>query len=392
MRPLLDLTKEYGLVLDGGGARGAYQIGAWKALKEAGVKIAAVAGTSVGALNGALICMDDLERAEKIWSEMQFSRVMSVDDDWMKQFFQGEQKLADILTELRRIFRDGGVDVGPLRKLIHENVDEEKIRNSGKEFCIVTFSLTDLKELELSIEEIPEGKLEDFLLASAYLLGFKNEPMEDGRRYIDGGVVNNVPADVLIKRGYTDLIEIRIYGPGREPRVRMPEDGELYRIGPRVKLGSIIEFERERSCQNMKIGYYDAKRMLYGLEGIIYYIDQEHTDEWYVRRMRDLTEIEKAELAFVLRIAPGYTDKELYMAALEAAAKLMRVPKYCIYTVDRLRRLVRERYERLEDFEDMEDLPGFVDIFYKIERDRSLKQRSRGKTPKKSIENKPPEN
>ena len=89
MRPLLDLTKEYGLVLDGGGARGAYQIGAWKALKEAGVKISAVAGTSVGALNGALICMDDMEKAEKIWSEMEFSRVMSVDDEWMKQFFPG---------------------------------------------------------------------------------------------------------------------------------------------------------------------------------------------------------------------------------------------------------------------------------------------------------------
>ena len=59
MEPVLDLTKEYGIVLDGGGARGAYQIGAWKALKEAGVKINAVAGTSVGALNGALICMDD---------------------------------------------------------------------------------------------------------------------------------------------------------------------------------------------------------------------------------------------------------------------------------------------------------------------------------------------
>ena len=57
MKPVLDLTKEYGLVLDGGGARGAYQIGAWKALREAGVKIEAVAGTSVGALNGALICM-----------------------------------------------------------------------------------------------------------------------------------------------------------------------------------------------------------------------------------------------------------------------------------------------------------------------------------------------
>ena len=246
MRPLLDLTKEYGLVLDGGGARGAYQIGAWKALKEAGVKIAAVAGTSVGALNGALICMDDLEKAEKIWSEMEFSRVMSVDDEWMRQFFQGEQKLGDILSELRRILREGGVDVGPLRRLIRENVDEDRIRSCGKEFCIVTFSLTDFKELKLSISDIPEGKLEDFLLASAYLFGFRNEPMEDGRRYLDGGFVDNVPADVLAERGYTDLIEIRIYGPGREPRVRLPEDGEIYRIGPRVRSLPSLENHRLR--------------------------------------------------------------------------------------------------------------------------------------------------
>ena len=378
MRPLLDLTKEYGLVLDGGGARGAYQIGAWKALKEAGVKISAVAGTSVGALNGALICMDDLEKAEKIWSEMEFSRVMSVDDDWMRQFFQGEQKLGDILAELGRVFRDGGVDAAPLRKLIHENVDEEKIRGCGKEFFIVTFSLTDMKELELSVSDIPEGRLEDFLLASAYLVGFKNEPMEDGKRYIDGGIFNNVPADVLVEKGYTDLIEIRIYGPGREPRVSLPEDGEMYQIGPRVKLGSIIEFERERSRQNMKIGYYDAKRMLYGLEGIIYYIEQEHLDAWYERRMRDLTELEKRALAIVLKLPVSGTDKELYMGMLEAAAKFLRIPKYRIYKVDELRETVMERYERLRVIApETHALPGFMEIFMKIERDRIMDLKGR---------------
>ena len=378
MRPLLDLTKEYGLVLDGGGARGAYQIGAWKALKEAGVKISAVAGTSVGALNGALICMDDLEKAEKIWSEMEFSRVMSVDDDWMRQFFQGEQKLGDILAELGRVFRDGGVDAAPLRKLIHENVDEEKIRGCGKEFFIVTFSLTDMKELELSVSDIPEGRLEDFLLASAYLVGFKNEPMEDGKRYIDGGIFNNVPADVLVEKGYTDLIEVRIYGPGREPRVSLPEDGEMYQIGPRVKLGSIIEFDRERSRQNMKIGYYDAKRMLYGLEGIIYYIEQEHLDAWYERRMRDLTELEKRALAIVLKLPVSGTDKELYMGMLEAAAKFLRIPKYRIYKVDELRETVMERYERLRVIApETRALPGFMEIFIKIERDRIMDLKGR---------------
>ena len=115
MRPVLDLTKEYGLVLDGGGARGAYQIGAWKALREAGVKIKAVAGTSVGALNGALICMGDLEKAETIWREMTFSTVMDVDDEEMEGWFSGETSVRDILRMLWEKIKDGGVDITPLR-------------------------------------------------------------------------------------------------------------------------------------------------------------------------------------------------------------------------------------------------------------------------------------
>lgn len=173
MEPVLDLTKEYGIVLDGGGARGAYQIGAWKALKEVGIKINAVAGTSVGALNGALICMGDVENAVKIWSEMTFSRVMDVDDTWMSRLFDGEVPLQEALTEVWKVLNEGGVDITPLRNLIHDVIDEKEIRSSGIEFCILTFSISEMEEKDLSLEEIPEGLLEDFLLASAYLLGLK---------------------------------------------------------------------------------------------------------------------------------------------------------------------------------------------------------------------------
>ena len=76
--PKIDLNREYGIVLEGGGAKGAYQVGAWKALREAGVKIKAVAGTSVGALNGALICMDDIDRAEKLWKNIRYSSIMDL--------------------------------------------------------------------------------------------------------------------------------------------------------------------------------------------------------------------------------------------------------------------------------------------------------------------------
>lgn len=63
MRLTLDPSLEYGVVLEGGGARGAYQIGALKAVTEAGIRIGAVAGASVGALNGAFLCMGDLKAA-----------------------------------------------------------------------------------------------------------------------------------------------------------------------------------------------------------------------------------------------------------------------------------------------------------------------------------------
>ena len=373
MEPVLDLTKEYGIVLDGGGARGAYQIGAWKALKEAGIKINAVAGTSVGALNGALICMGDVENAVKIWSEMTFSRVMDVDDTWMSRLFDGEVPLQEALTEVWKVLNEGGVDITPLRNLIHDVIDEKKIRSSGMEFCILTFSISEMEEKDLSLEEIPEGLLEDFLLASAYLLGFKNEKLH-GMRYIDGGVINNVPVNSLLDRGYKDLIEIRIYGPGREPAFDLPEDGEIYRIGARVNLGNIIEFDGKRSRQNLKIGYFDAKRLIYGLDGYIYYLEQTHEDTWYTEQMEILSDLEKAEMRFVLKIKPGCNDKDLLIAMLEASAKLLHVPKYQIYTVDELWNEVQKRYELLED---PMHLPRFTHTLMMMGREKTMDLKGR---------------
>lgn len=374
MRPVIDLTKEYGLVLDGGGARGAYQIGAWKALVEAGVKINAVSGTSVGALNGALICMGDVQKAEKIWSNMTFSNVMDVDDEWMERLFNKENSWKEIISEFRKILSERGVDITPLRNLIHENVDEKKIRECGVELCLLTFSVSQMKEMDLSIHDIPSGLLEDFLLASAYLFGFKQEKLH-GQTYVDGGIINNFPLNSLLERGYKDIIQIRIYGPGRVPRVKPDEDTTLYEIAPKVKLGSIIEFQSKRSKQNLKLGYYDAKRMIFGLAGRIYYIEQTR-EEWYYKKILEgLSDIEKAEISFVLRLPLKYTEMEIYLAMLEAAAKLLHVSKYRIYTVEQLEQVVCKNYEKKKE---KTDLPRFVHVLMNLRKDyeMSLKGRS----------------
>ena len=374
MEPRLDLTKEYGLVLEGGGAKGAYQIGAWKALKEVGVKIKGVSGTSVGALNGALICMDDLERAENLWANISYSQIINVDDELMGRLFDKSQMKPEFLREtLKEIFRmlgEGGMDITPLRRLIEENIDEDLIRKSPVEFYSCTYSLTDRKELNVDMKTVPEGQMKDMLLASAYLPGFKNEKLH-GKTYVDGGATNVLPMDVLLEHGYQDLILLRIFGVGREKKVSIPEGVSVTEIAPRGNLGNTLQFDAGKSRKNMRLGYYDALRAIYGLQGKIYYVEQTREECYYLKQlvqakpevraalleayeldrspeqeMRSFVELLLPLLAVELKLPKDWNYSSLYLAILETAARHCKVHRYRVYTVQQLleetKRKIRE--------------------------------------------------
>ncbi len=375
----LDLSREYGLVLEGGGAKGAYQIGAWKALREAGVRIKGIAGVSVGSLNGALICMDDLERAEKIWKNIEYSQVMAVNDETIKALRERDFKslnLQDLISSGFQILKDGGFDITPLRNLIEEVVgDEDKIRNSDRELYTVTYSVSDRKELAEDIRTGEAGTIKDMLLASAYFLAFKNEKL-GGKRYMDGGGVNNVPINVLLEHGYEDIIVIRIYGLGldKERVTEIPEGIRVYHIAPRQDLGGILEFDKKKTRKNMTLGYYDAKRFLYGLYGRIYYIDAPNTEPYYFDKMmseleffkiymqdtlneegmaaltgyRAFTEKLFPRLAEEFKLKEGWDYKDMYLGLLEDLAKRLKVRRFQIYTVDELLREIRKKFRSLE--------------------------------------------
>lgn len=185
MRFQLDLTKEYGIVLEGGGARGSYQIGAWKALREVGIKIRGIAGASVGALNGALICMDDLEKAEEIWENIRYSQVIDVDDDVIETVKKLDLKSLDLVKvaeDAKKILKDKGLDITPLKNLIESVVDEDKIRSSDRELYLTTYSVTDRELLVLNAKDIPDGEIGDMLLASAYFPAFRNDKLGGKRK------------------------------------------------------------------------------------------------------------------------------------------------------------------------------------------------------------------
>ena len=290
MKLQLDLTKEYGLVLEGGGAKGAYQIGAWKALKEEGVKIKGLSGVSVGALNGAMICMDDLAKAEEIWENISYSQIMDVDDQQMELLTRRDLKnmnLNNVVQDALKMIKDRGVDITPLKNMIADLCDEAVIRNSDMDFYIVTYSLSDRKLIDISAKDVPEGLIPDMLLASAYLPVFKRERLH-GKHYMDGGGWDKVPVDSLISRGYENIIVLRIFGWGIEKPVKIPEYVQIIDIAPRQDLGGLLEFDAVRSRKNMQLGYYDTKRALYGLAGEDYYLDISLTEEEAYQRLVDI--------------------------------------------------------------------------------------------------------
>ncbi len=412
MKLHFDLTKEYGLVLEGGGAKGAYQIGAWKALREAGVKIKGLSGVSVGALNGALICMDNLEKAHEIWENISYSQVMDVDDAKMDSIVRGDLKnvnLNEVVQEGLRVIREHGMDVTPLKNFIAQVCDEEVIRRSPMDFYIVTYSLSDHQLIDVNARDVPEGLIPDMLLASAYLPTFKREPLH-GKRYIDGGVQDRVPLDSLLNRGYEDIIVLRIFGFGVEKRVKIPENVNVIDIAPRQNLGGVLEFDSARSRRNMKLGYYDAMRVLYGLSGNEYYLDMELSEEEACERLRQMAwrslnpakEAKKEEedesaaaeaeagrrpgsvLGTLLPVEPLpklrriyeeilpeagrrlcktrlWSYAGLYTALLEDTAAALRISRYKIYTEEELLYKIGQKIKAYRTLD--RELPSYANFF-----------------------------
>ena len=368
----LDPSKVYAIALEGGGARGAYQVGAWRALEEAGIRYAAVSGTSVGAINGALMAMRDLNQAEQIWKDIRFSQIINVSDEDMGRILSGgfenlDQVKSAFLT-LKTIVQDRGLDVEPLRNMLAERVDEEKIRSSGVDLFLTTVSITDKKELEIDAKDLEPGQLKDMIMASAYHPAFKQTPL-GGKSYADGGFYDLVPISALISRGHKNLIVMRLNSLGIERRVKIPEDVTITTIAPTTDLGNVLNFSSEQSAANMVLGFYDAQRVLYGLEGHDYYIDRTMTEEEaYELLVQHLRPANTSLRTLNEEILPKFAKRldcegdyyKLFIVMME------RLAKSCALTPFRIR-TDREFYEEVMVLrnDDIPDKPDKVlDLFF----------------------------
>ena len=241
----------FGLVLEGGGARGAYHVGAYKAIKELNIEIRGIAGTSIGAINGAMMVQGDYELLEKIWLSVDSYELFDLDEktiEDLRNFNLRNINFSYLLHQSKEILSNRGLDTSRIRELFDYYIDEDKIRSSNIDFGIVTVNLTDKKPMELMKEDIPEGKLIDFLIASANLPAFRIEEV-DGKKYLDGGFYNNLPIDILANKGYKNIIAVRTLSIGIIRKAKI-KDLNIIFIQPVESLGSMLgalDFNRERA-------------------------------------------------------------------------------------------------------------------------------------------------
>ena len=348
-----------GLALEGGGAKGAYHMGAVKAFFEEGYQFDGITGTSIGAINGAIIAQGDFETGYRLWENMDTALLFDIEEMQKEKILNRQfdkEALAYLVAQIKAIIENKGIDTGKIRAILDELIDEEKLRRSKIDFGIVTVSMPDFEPVELYKEDIPQGKIVDYIMASANVPIFKIEPI-DGKFYIDGAFYDNCPVNLLVRKGYKDIIAVRTLGLGKNRKLE-DETVKLRTLVPSESLGTILNFDNTLIQTNLKMGYYDALRQIKGLIGKRYYLEPLRSELFFkclwnlsdetvdkIRRLMVLPKMESKRLLFekilphlfsLLNLPATASYEDILIGVLEHAATSRGIDRFEIKTVKSL--------------------------------------------------------
>lgn len=244
------------IVLSGGGAKGSYEIGFWKAIKKLNIKYDIVTGTSVGALNGALMVQKDYLKALFLWYNLKYDDVFEIKGNYSSE-------------DIKKFYKDGilkgGIDIYNLEKTIKKYINIKKFFKSDIKFGLITVKFPSLKHVEMTKEKLNKNNLVDYLIASASCFpAFKLKKI-DNTLYLDGGFYDNMPINLAITMGATEIIAVDLDEIGIKRKVKY--DADITYITPKNKIDSFLKFEKNSSRRGIRLGYNDTMKYYNKLDG-----------------------------------------------------------------------------------------------------------------------------
>ena len=183
-------------VLGGGGVLGAVEVGMLRALLERGIAPDLVLGTSVGALNGAMVAREPTlavtDRLAELWLQVSRSREV-----------YGDRPLRTV----RRAMSTGThlYSPTPIRQRLAEEFGDQRIEDLPVRFQACA------AHIERAAEHwFESGPLVDAVVASAAVPGLMPPAEVEGQHYLDGGIVNSIPVSRAVQLGATRLFVLQV--------------------------------------------------------------------------------------------------------------------------------------------------------------------------------------
>lgn len=331
----------YCLVLGGGGAKGVYHIGVWQALKTLGIPVNAFIGNSIGAIMAAFLAQGAEDALLDIAESINLSSLIRLNKD--KALADEQSFLDHSLSYWQGVYKNlvekRGLDTTPMREILEANLDEDAIRNSGVDFGVTTVNLTDFKPREVFIDVMEPGQLVNYVMASAAFPGF-SQPKIEGKKYIDGGLYDNVPFTMAKRRGYRKIILVDISGIGLSRRAQTEGTQTVY-IKNSIDMGSAFDFDPDFIQTYWKLGELDTLKAFEQLVGDQYFVEPNP----------------KAEASFhqepfipLLKRYPDSTkhDPRLLLRTLEVCASLFDIERIERYSYTSLQEAIVNRAQQTD--------------------------------------------
>lgn len=270
--------ERWALTLAGGGGKGAYEIGVWQALREIGLEknLIAVSGSSSGALNAALISLNEFDKAKTIWSSIMPKQFLDINYDTI---------IGPLNTLVKRTLtaglcsRDGLIDIIDkylnLEQLAGARIPAYVSISRYSSDCIDCLSEKPQVEY-ISLSEVSPDDAGQFLLASSAMPYIYPPEIIHGNVYRDGGLADNVPIYPMTSVGADNLIVVKLEPDDKVDTSLYSKFKEVVEIIPSREIGDLfdgtLEFTNRNVMFRMLLGYYDTLRIfglrMYRLNGI----------------------------------------------------------------------------------------------------------------------------
>ncbi|AYE33579.1 patatin-like phospholipase family protein [Clostridium septicum] len=260
-----------GLVLSGGGGKGAYELGVWKALKELEIDkyIDVFSGTSIGAFNAVLFAQDDMYAAEELWDEVTMDKLVPIGKfELFKKGFElaiGGKYLNIAKKYMLQKLEEGAVPKDGAKEIIDKYLDISRVKERKKICYAACTELPDFTAKYFKINDYDDKLAKEMVVASASLPLIYDCTEILGHKYIDGGVADNTPIQPVYGEGCDIIIVVLLSKESRIDRSLYPNT-EIIELAPKKLDENVIKgtlnLDEESKRIRIREGYYDTIELL----------------------------------------------------------------------------------------------------------------------------------